>query len=48
MAGKIILETEGLLLREFDEGDPAAFDLMGSDPAETFQGDSSCDGPSLR
>jgi RimJ/RimL family protein N-acetyltransferase len=33
MAGKIILETERLLLREFDEGDVAPFFLMGSDPA---------------
>src|SRR5262245_7262641 len=33
MAGKIILETERLLLREFDEGDAAPFYLMGSDPA---------------
>src|SRR5207244_7328625 len=33
MAGKIILETERLFLREFDEGDVAPFYLMGSDPA---------------
>jgi RimJ/RimL family protein N-acetyltransferase len=33
MAGKIILETERLLLREFDEGDAAPFYLLGSDPA---------------
>jgi [ribosomal protein S5]-alanine N-acetyltransferase len=33
MAGKIILETERLLLREFDEGDAEPFYLMGSDPA---------------
>jgi RimJ/RimL family protein N-acetyltransferase len=33
MAGKIILETERLLLREFDEGDVAPFYLLGSDPA---------------
>jgi RimJ/RimL family protein N-acetyltransferase len=33
MAGKFILETERLLLREFDEGDVAPFYLMGSDPA---------------
>ena len=32
MAGKIILETERLLLREFDEGDAVPFYLMGSDP----------------
>jgi RimJ/RimL family protein N-acetyltransferase len=33
MAGKNILQTERLLLREFDEGDAAAFYLLGSDPA---------------
>ena len=33
MAGRIILETERLLLREFDEGDAEPFYLMGSDPA---------------
>jgi ribosomal-protein-alanine N-acetyltransferase len=33
MAGKSILETERLLLREFDEGDVEPFYLMGSDPA---------------
>jgi RimJ/RimL family protein N-acetyltransferase len=33
MAGKAILETERLLLREFDEGDAAAFYVLGSDPA---------------
>jgi RimJ/RimL family protein N-acetyltransferase len=33
MPGKSILETERLLLREFDEGDVAPFYLMGSDPA---------------
>jgi RimJ/RimL family protein N-acetyltransferase len=33
MAGRNILETERLLLREFDEGDAASFYLLGSDPA---------------
>jgi RimJ/RimL family protein N-acetyltransferase len=33
MAGKTILETERLLLREFDEDDAPAFYLLGSDPA---------------
>ena len=33
MAGKTILETERLLLREFDEDDAAAFYPLGSDPA---------------
>jgi RimJ/RimL family protein N-acetyltransferase len=33
MAGKTILETDRLLLREFDEDDAAAFYVMGSDPA---------------
>ena len=33
MAAKIILETERLLLREFDEADVVPFYLMGSDPA---------------
>jgi RimJ/RimL family protein N-acetyltransferase len=33
MAGRIILETERLLLREFDEGDVEPFYRMGSDPA---------------
>ncbi len=33
MAGRIILDTERLLVREFDEGDAAPFYLMGSDPA---------------
>jgi RimJ/RimL family protein N-acetyltransferase len=33
MAGKRILETERLLLREFDEGDAEAFYVLGSDPA---------------
>jgi ribosomal-protein-alanine N-acetyltransferase len=33
MAGRLILETERLLLREFDEGDAAAFYVLGSDPA---------------
>jgi RimJ/RimL family protein N-acetyltransferase len=32
MAGRIILETERLLLREFDGGDAASFYLLGSDP----------------
>src|SRR5580765_3637236 len=32
MAGRQILETERLLLREFDEGDVAAFYRLGSDP----------------
>ncbi len=31
--GKHILETERLLLREFDEGDLATFFILGSDPA---------------
>jgi len=33
MAGKTILETARLVLREFDEGDVAAFYDLGSDPA---------------
>jgi RimJ/RimL family protein N-acetyltransferase len=33
MAGRIIVETERLLLREFDEGDAEAFLALGSDPA---------------
>lgn len=33
MAGKRILETERLLLREFDEGDVEAFYLLGSNPS---------------
>jgi RimJ/RimL family protein N-acetyltransferase len=33
MAGKQILETERLVLREFDEGDVAAFYVLGTDPA---------------
>jgi [ribosomal protein S5]-alanine N-acetyltransferase len=33
VAGKQILETERLLLREFDEDDIAAFFVLGSDPA---------------
>jgi RimJ/RimL family protein N-acetyltransferase len=33
MAGKFIVETERLLLREFDEGDAQAFYILGSDPA---------------
>lgn len=38
--GKLILETDRLLLREFDEGDAAAFFVLGSDPAITrYTGD---------
>jgi ribosomal-protein-alanine N-acetyltransferase len=33
VAGKSILQTDRLLLREFDEGDVTPFYLMGSDPA---------------
>ena len=33
MAGRVILQTERLILREFDEGDAAAFYVLGSDPA---------------
>src|SRR5262249_7000094 len=33
MAGKPMLETERLLLREFDEDDAAAISPLGSDPA---------------
>jgi hypothetical protein len=33
MAGKPILETQRLLLREFDEGDAEPFYALGSDPA---------------
>jgi RimJ/RimL family protein N-acetyltransferase len=33
MAGRFILDTERLLLREFDEGDAAAFYVLGGDPA---------------
>jgi RimJ/RimL family protein N-acetyltransferase len=33
MAQRILLETERLILREFDEGDAAAYLLLGSDPA---------------
>jgi RimJ/RimL family protein N-acetyltransferase len=33
MAGRVILKTERLILREFDEGDAAAFYVLGSDPA---------------
>ena len=33
MAPKTILETERLLLREFDEADIETFYLLGSDPA---------------
>lgn len=32
MAGDAILETDRLLLREFDEGDVEAFHVLGSDP----------------
>jgi RimJ/RimL family protein N-acetyltransferase len=40
MAGKIVLQTERLLLREFDESDAAAFYLLGSDPTVTrYTGD---------
>jgi RimJ/RimL family protein N-acetyltransferase len=35
MAGKLILETERLLLREFDEGDVGPFYRMGTDPDVT-------------
>ena len=33
MPGKVILQTERLILREFDEGDVEAFLVLGSDPA---------------
>lgn len=33
MGGRRILETERLLLREFDEGDAGPFYVLGSDPA---------------
>jgi RimJ/RimL family protein N-acetyltransferase len=33
MAGKLMIETERLLLREFDEADVSSFYLLGSDPA---------------
>ncbi len=33
MAGRVILQTERLILREFDEADVAAFYVLGSDPA---------------
>jgi RimJ/RimL family protein N-acetyltransferase len=40
MAGKHILETERLQLREFDEDDAAAFYVLGSDPSITrYTGD---------
>src|SRR5437868_12292926 len=40
MATKTILETERLVLREFDEDDAAAFYVLGSDPAITrYTGD---------
>jgi RimJ/RimL family protein N-acetyltransferase len=32
MAGRTALETDRLLLREFDEGDAAAYFRLGSDP----------------
>ena len=33
MAGRVILETERLILREFDQDDVESFYLLGSDPA---------------
>jgi [ribosomal protein S5]-alanine N-acetyltransferase len=40
MAGRIMLETERLLLREFDEGDAEPFYVLGTDPAVTrYTGD---------
>jgi RimJ/RimL family protein N-acetyltransferase len=40
MAGRRVLETERLLLREFDEGDAGPFYVLGSDPAVTrYTGD---------
>jgi RimJ/RimL family protein N-acetyltransferase len=40
VAGSLILETDRLLLREFDEGDAEAFYVLGSDPAITrYTGD---------
>ncbi len=40
MPGQTILETERLLLREFDEADAPSFFVLGSDPAVTrFTGD---------
>ena len=40
MSGQNILETERLLLREFDEGDVAVFYVLGSDPVITrYTGD---------
>ncbi len=40
MRGRTILETERLLLREFDEGDAEAMFVLGSDPEVTrFTGD---------
>lgn len=40
MAGRTILETARLVLREFDEGDVGPFFLLGSDPAVTrYTGD---------
>ncbi len=35
MTGSTIIETERLLLREFDESDAAAYFALGSDPAVT-------------
>ncbi len=35
MAGNIVVQTERLLLREFDESDAAAYYMLGSDPAVT-------------
>jgi RimJ/RimL family protein N-acetyltransferase len=40
MAGRFILETGRLLLREFDEGDAGPFYVLGSDPSVTrYTGD---------
>lgn len=40
MSGQNILETDRLLLREFNEGDVAVFYILGSDPAITrYTGD---------
>jgi RimJ/RimL family protein N-acetyltransferase len=48
MAGKIILETERLFLREFDEGDAVPFDRMLSDPAVIrYTGDPGGGSPSV-
>jgi len=35
MAGKIVVQTDRLLLREFDESDAAAYYALGSDPVVT-------------